>query len=197
MKKDFFHYLFIFFTVLLVAFSLNFSANASSNKNDINKKQIISSLLLKAKNALISGDYKMAENYWQQVKGIDSSMKKPAWLEKNAYKNTNKDDNIYTDEAKFIKLLYEMPYEKAKIELDKKLLFNPNNRNLRLVYLDLAEKNKDLEESESHRKLLGIESPKPSFNYVDWLKYFLIIILLGLIIYEVVRIFRISKTSGE
>ena len=197
MKKDLFHYLFIFFTILLVAFSLNFSANASSNKNNINKKQIVSSLLSKARNALISGNSKMAENYWQQAKGIDSSIKKPAWLEKDAYKNITKDDNIYTDEAKFIKLLYEMPYEKAKIELDKKLLFNPNNRKLRLVYLDLAEKNKDFEESESHRKLLGIESPKPPFNYGDWLKYFLVFILLGLIIYELVRIFRISKTSVE
>ena len=140
MIKSIIHNVFIIITLLLVALSFNFSVNAASKNNKIDKKQIAASLIIKAKKALISGNSKLAQNYWQQAKSIDSSLSKPAWLNQEATKAfSKKNDNLYLTEEKFVESLKTMPYEKAKIELDKKLLFNPNNTKLRLVYLELAE----------------------------------------------------------
>ena len=85
-----------------------------------------------------------------------------------------------------------MPYEKAKIELDKRLLFSPNNTKLRLVYLDLARKNNDEIEIERQSKLLGIKQPQ-TFDYKLLFKYILAIAITLLILYEIIKIFKQSK----
>ncbi len=196
MIKSIIHNIFIIITLLLVALSFNFSVNAASKNNEIDKKQIAVSLIVKAKNALISGNSKLAQNYWQQAKSIDPSLSKPAWLDQKAIKAFSKKNDIYLTEEKFVELLKTMPYEKAKIELDKKLLFNPNNTKLRLVYLELAEKNNDEIETKRHRELLGIKEQK-SFNYANAFKYLLIVIVICLIIYELITIFRTTNHSQQ
>lgn len=196
MIKSIIHNIFIIITLLLVALSFNFSVNAASKNNEIDKKQIAVSLIVKAKNALISGNSKLAQNYWQQAKSIDPSLSKPAWLDQKAIKAFSKKNDIYLTEEKFVELLKTMPYEKAKIELDKKLLFNPNNTKLRLVYLELAEKNKDEIEIKRHRELLGIKEQK-SFNYANAFKYLLIVIVICLIIYELKTIFRTTNHTQQ
>ena len=80
MIKSIIHNVFIIITLLLVALSFNFSVNAASKNNKIDKKQIAASLIIKAKKALISGNSKLAQNYWQQAKSIDPSLSKPDWL---------------------------------------------------------------------------------------------------------------------
>ena len=197
MIKSIIHNVFIIITLLLVALSFNFSVNAANKNNKIDKKQIAASLIIKAKKALISGNSKLAQNYWQQAKSIDPSLSKPAWLNQEATKTfSQKNDKPYLTEEEFVELLKNMPYEKAKIELDKKLLFNPNNTKLRLVYLELAEKNKDEIETKRHRELLGIKEQK-SFNYANAFKYLLVVIVICLIIYELITIFRTTNHTQQ
>ena len=101
------------------------------------------------------------------------------------------------DEKRFVELLHEMPYEKAKIELDKKLLSNPDNVKLRAVYLELAEKNNDKQEADLHRSLLGIK-PKlePESQLKFWLKTLLILVVISLIIFEVVSIYKTANKNN-
>ncbi len=193
MKNSFLHNIVIFATLLLVALCFNFSVNASS-KEEINKQQVSSSLIIKSKNAILAGNPKMAENYLDQAKSIDPTLSNTEY-----FTNENSDipsDIILRTENDFFNTIKKMPYDKAKIELDKKLLFNPNNSKLRLVYLELAEKNNDEAEADIHRNFLGIKKANV-YNIDLGLKYFLIVIVSCLIIYEVIVIFRPLPKSEQ
>lgn len=96
------------------------------------------------------------------------------------------------EEKKFIELLKNMPYEKAKIELDKRLMFNPDNSKLRLVYLELAQKNNDIDEVKRHSNLLGIKQSEP-ISYELIFKYIFVFILLALIIFEIISIYKSTQ----
>ena len=146
----------------------------------------------KAKKAILSGNYKKAEKYWQQANSLDPNQTRPIWLKKESTFSLDNNTLPVLEEKKFIELLNNMPYEKAKIELDKRLMFNPNNSKLRLVYLELAQKNNDTQEIERHSNILGIKQPEP-FNYGIIFKYIFVIILLGLIIFEIISIYKTSK----
>lgn len=189
MLKSFFHNALICIVLILVAICFTFSANAASKEMPNNsRKQISAELIKKAKAASTSGNFKLAENYWLQAKSIDPTLTKPTWFDKKSYPVQKKTIQAF-DENKFVEELQKMPYAKAKIELDKRLVFNPNNSKLRVAYLDLAEANGDEKEAARHRSILGI--PTPTQNHF-WLyfKYFLIILIAGLIIYELVVIIK-------
>ena len=192
MKNIFFHKSLLLF-ILVFSFSI-FSTfiQAAPQNTDNSKKQIVVSLRQKAKKALLSGNKKQADVYWQQANSVDSQNNKPIWLQKGINNSNNANQLAILDEKKFIQLLIEMPYEKAKIELDKRLLFSPNNTKLRLVYLDLARKNNDEIEIERQSKLLGIKQPQ-TFDYKLLFKYILAIAITLLILYEILKIFKQSK----
>ena len=179
---------FFYFTILGHA--------AAQNKREPSKKQLASSLMQKAKKALLSGNTKLAENYWKQANALDPKQSKPLWLQNNSTNEFfyKKQQNQVLEESKFIQLLHEMSYEKAKIELDKKLLSNPNNVKLRMVYLELAEKNNDTQEAERHRSLLGIK-PKvePESNLKFWLKILLVFVVISLIVFELATIYKTTN----
>ena len=179
---------FFYFTILGHA--------AAQNKREPSKKQLASSLMQKAKKALLSGNTKLAENYWKQANALDPKQSKPLWLQNNSTNEFfyKKQQNQVLEESKFIQLLHEMSYEKAKIELDKKLLSNPNNVKLRMVYLELAEKNNDIQEAERHRSLLGIK-PKvePESNLKFWLKILLVFVVISLIVFELATIYKTTN----
>ena len=200
MNKAAFHYSFMLIILLFAFFYFTFLGHAKAqNQKEQIKKQISDSLIQKAKKALLSGNTKQAEIYRKQIKSLGLDQSQPIWLKKDAnndflYKSRQ---NKVIDEKEFIRLLYEMPYEKAKIELDKKLLTNPNNTKLRLIYLDLAEKNNDSLEAERHRSLLGIKQEKPTeSNFKTWLKYLLVIVIISLIIFEVVSIYKTTQKQS-
>ena len=192
MKNIFFHKSLLLF-IIVFSFSI-FSTfiQAAPQNTDNSKKQIVVSLRQKAKKALLSGNKKQADVYWQQANSVDSQNNKPIWLQKGINNSNNANQLAILDEKKFIQLLIEMPYEKAKIELDKRLLFSPNNTKLRLVYLDLARKNNDEIEIERQSKLLGIKQPQ-TFDYKLLFKYILAIAITLLILYEIIKIFKQSK----
>ena len=179
---------FFYFTILGHA--------ATQSKKEPSQKQIATSLMQKAKRALLSGNTKLAENYWKQANAIDPAQSKPLWLNKDSTNEYyyKRHQNKVLEESKFIQLLHEMPYEKAKIELDKKLLSNPDNAKLRAVYLELAEKNNDLQEADRHRSLLGIK-PKvePESNLKFWLKILLVFVVISLIIFELATIYKTTN----
>ena len=181
---------FFYFTILGHA--------AAQNKREPSKKQLASSLMQKAKKSMLSGNTKQAEVYWHQANSIDSTQTKPIWIKKDIrslYPN-NRPEKII-EESQFIEQLKNMPYELAKIELDKKPLANPNNVKLRLVYLELAEKNDDEIEANQHRSLLGLEPIQSKNSSSLWVKYLLVIIVLALIIYEIFNIVKIHKKSDQ
>ena len=192
MKNIFFHKSLLLF-IIVFSFSI-FSTfiQAAPQNTDNSKKQIVVSLRQKAKKALLSGNKKQADVYWQQANSVDSQNNKPIWLQKGINNSNNANQLAILDEKKFIQLLIEMPYEKAKIELDKRLLFSPNNTKLRLVYLDLARKNNDEIEIERQSKLLGIKQPQ-TFDYKLLFKYILAIAITLLSLYEIIKIFKQSK----
>lgn len=174
-------------------------AAAQNKRKEPSKKQIATSLMQKAKKALLSGNTKLAENYWKQASSIDPTQAKPLWL-KNDASNSHfyqKHQNKVLEESKFVQLLHEMPYDKAKIELDKKLLSNPDNAKLRAVYIELAEKNNDLLEANRHRALLGLKpktKTEPGLKF--WLKTLLVIIIIALIIFELATIYKTAKKKN-
>ena len=195
MKNSIFHKS-LLFLILILSFSFFLTIIQAAPQNTENsKKQIVVSLRQKAKKALLSGNKKQADIYWQQANSLESQKSKPVWLQKGITNSNNSNNQLpILEEKKFIKLLNEMPYEKAKIELDKRLVFSPNNTKLRLVYLELAQKNNDEIEIERHSKLLGIKQPK-TFNYKLLFKYFLAIVITLLIFYEIIKMFRTSKNK--
>ncbi len=199
MKNAASHYSLMLLILFFSFFYFTFLAHAASqNKKDTSKKQIAASLMQKAKKALLSGNPKLAENYWKQANSLDPSSAKPLWLDKNVNSEYYKRNQVMIlDEKRFVELLHEMPYEKAKIELDKKLLSNPDNVKLRAVYLELAEKNNDKQEADLHRSLLGIK-PKlePESQLKFWLKTLLILVIISLIIFEVVSIYKTAKKNN-
>ncbi len=180
----------LLFFILLFSFSFYIVQASTPQKDKSKKQQIIASLMQKAKKAMLSGNKKQADIYWQQINSLDPQRAKPIWLSKNI-SNQNKPESQLTilEEKQFIKLMNELPYEKAKIELDKRLFFSPNNNKLRLLYIELAKKNNDKEELEKHSNLLGIKQPKP-FDYKLLFKYVLIIVIILLIIYEIFKILK-------
>lgn len=196
MKKSILHNTIIIFTLLLVALCFNFSVKASNLQVDTNKKQITSSLVLKSKNAIIAGNPKMAESYLEQAKSIDPTLNAPEYFKNDTVKESIIERNDVQSSDEFFDKVQSMPYDKAKIELDKRLLFNPNNSKIRLVYLELAEKNNDESEANIHRSFLGIQKPK--FHDIDlMLKYFLIALVSILIIYEIISIFKPVKVNNQ
>ncbi len=189
MLKSFFHNALICFVLIMAAICFTFSANAASkDAQTSSRKQISAELIQKAKAASSAGNFKLAESYWLQAKSIEPSLTRPAWFDKKSYSLPKKNNQSF-DESQFIENLKKMPYAKAKIELDKRLVFNPNNSKLRVAYLDLAEANGDEKEAARHRAILGI--PAPTQNHF-WLyfKYFLILVIAGLIIFELVVIIK-------
>ncbi len=194
MKFFTFHNTLILVVLLFSFYYFTFLAQAATpNRIENSKKQMAVSLMQKAKKAILSGNYKQAEKYWHQANSLDPNQPRPIWLKKENAFSLNTNNNLpVMEEKKFIELLNNMPYEKAKIELDKRLMFNPDNSKLRLVYLELAQKNKDTYEIERHSALLGIKQPEP-FNYGIIFKYIFVIILLGLIIFEIISIYKTSK----
>ena len=200
MKKTAFPYSLMLIVLIFSFFYFTFLAHAAAqNKKDTSKKQIAASLMQKAKKALLSGNPKLAENYWKQASSLDPNNIKPLWLNPNASKTYYKrNQDKVLEEKKFVQLLYEMPYEKAKIELDKKLLSNPDNAKLRAVYLNLAELNNDKQEADLHRSLLGIKPElKQESKLKFWLKTLLIIIVISLIIFEVISIYKTTKKNNS
>ena len=192
MKFFTFHNALIIVVLLFSFYYFTFLAHAASpNKIENSKKQIVVSLIQKAKKSLLSGNYKEAEKYWKQANSLDPNQTRPSWLKKDkSFSSTN--NIVVLEEKKFIELLQNMPYEKAKIELDKRLMFNPDNSKLRLVYLELAQKNNDIDEIKRHSNLLGIKQPEP-IRYELIFKYIFVLILLGLIIFEIISIYKSTK----
>lgn len=189
MLRSFFHNALICIALALVAVCFTFSANAASkDAQNNNRRQISAELIQKAKAASAAGNFKLAESYWLQAKSIEPSLSKPAWFDKKSYPVQKKSVQSF-DENKFIEELQKMPYAKAKIELDKRLVFNPNNSKLRVTYLDLAEANGDEKEAARHRSILGIPAPTPNYFWL-YFKYFLIILIAVLIIYELIVIIK-------
>ena len=183
---------FFYFTILGHA--------AAQNKKEPSQKQMAASLMQKAKRALLSGNTKLAENYWKQANALDPKQSKPLWLQNNPNNEFfyKRQQNKVLEESKFIQLLHEMSYEKAKIELDKKLLANPNNIKLRMVYLELAEKNNDTQEAERHRSILGIKpKAEPESNLKFWLKILLVIVVISLIIFELATIYKTANKQNS
>lgn len=193
MKFFTFHNALIIVVLLFSFYYFTFLAHAASpNKIENSKKQIIVSLIQKAKKALLSGNYKEAEKYWKQVNSIDPKQTRPSWLKKNNSFSPTINNIVVLEEKKFIELLKNMPYEKAKIELDKRLMFNPDNSKLRLVYLELAQKNNDIDEVKRHSNLLGIKQSEP-ISYELIFKYIFVFILLALIIFEIISIYKSTQ----
>ena len=182
MRISFFRFVLILFIFFCSFFSISYLAQAAPQKKiEITKKDIAFTLMQKAKKAMISGNPKQAESYWQQANSIDSTQTKPMWIKKDIHSlYPNNRSEIVLEESKFIEQLKNMPYELAKIELDKKLLANPNNTNLRLVYLELSEKNGDEIEANRHRSLLGMKPIHQPNNGV-WVKYILVLINISLV----------------
>ena len=201
MRISVFRFVLIIFIFFCSFFSISYFVQAApqkkpQNKLEITKKDIAFTLMQKAKKAMISGNPKQAESYWQQANSIDSTQTKPMWIKKDIHSlYPNNRSEIVIEESKFIEQLKNMPYELAKIELDKKLLANPNNTKLRLVYLELSEKNGDEIEANRHRSLLGMKPIQQPNNGV-WVKYILVLIILGLIIYEIINIVKIHKKTN-
>lgn len=188
--SNIFHNIIIFITLLLVAFCFNFSVNASNTTQNTAKEQLTSSLIIKSQKAIIAGNSKMAESYLDQAKSIDPTLQEPNLFKESLNNTTNCSNDIeYKDENEFFEEIKIMPYNKAKIELDKKLLFNPSNSKLRLIYLELAEKNNDKDEASIQRNILGINQTRV-YDADLILKYSLIIIVSLLILYEIISIFK-------
>lgn len=194
------HYSLLLIVLLFSIFYFTILGHATAqNKKEPSKKQLASSLMLKSKKALLSGNTKLAENYWKQANALAPEMTKPLWLKNDSNINLyyQRQQDKVLEEKKFIQLLHEMPYEKARIELDKKLLSNPNNTKLRMVYIDLAEKNNDTQEANRHRSILGIKTNTQSeSNFKFWLKTILAVIVISLIIIELTIIYTTTKKNN-
>ena len=195
------HYSLMLIILLFSFFYFTFlgHAAAQNKRKEPSKKQIATSLMQKAKKALLSGNTKLAENYWKQANSLDPAQAKPLWLKNDSSNNRyyKRNQDIVLEETKFIQLLHEMPYEKAKIELDKKLLSNPDNAKLRAVYMELAEKNNDSQEADRHRSLLGIKpKAETESNYKFWVKTLLVIIVISLIIFELATIYKTARKKN-
>ena len=194
------HYSLMLIILLFSFFYFTFLGHATAQNKEPSKKQLASSLMQKAKKALLSGNTKLAENYWKQASALAPEMPKPLWLNND----TNRDyyykrhQDKVLEEKQFIQLLHEMPYAKARIELDKKLLSNPNNIKLRMVYLELAEKNNDNQEADRHRSILGIKTQSQSESDLKfWLKSILAVIVISLIIFELTTIYKTAKKTNS
>ena len=187
MAKSFLHNSILAIVLILVAVSFTCSAKASSQKGiSPSGKQLAMSLMQKAKLAVVSGNLKQAESLWKQAKSIDSSLTALAWL--NSCSIMPKEYLFADDEAIFAEKLRKMPYSNAKVELDKRLFFNPNNNKLRMLFLELAESNLDGLEVARHRKILGLQ-PVNIKNVTTKFKFILTVLVSILIICELKIIF--------
>lgn len=194
------HYSLMLIILLFSFFYFTFLGHAATqNKKETSQKQLASSLIQRAKKALLSGNTKLAENYWKQANALDPKQSKPLWLQNNSNNEFfyKRQQIQVLEESKFVQLLHEMPYEKARIELDKKLLSNPNNAKLRMVYIELAEKNNDVMEAERHRSLLGMKpKTEPNSSLKFWLKILLVIVIISLIIFELATIYKTTNKNN-
>lgn len=147
---------FLFFTIkgiiasisIILLFSFSISIDAKELNTEIDNKTIINSLLLKANQSILSGNLIMSENYYLQAKTLDPNLISSIYSD-------DENDKLQTNiDNKFIKYIQNLPYDKAKLELDKKLFFYPNNLLLKLVYLKLARNNNDEKEISKLLELL-------------------------------------------
>lgn len=198
MKKVLFHNFLVILVVFLSILSFTFSVKARSGKKDstFDRKKLSSTLVLQAKNAIVAGNIKLAESYWQQARAIDPSLPKPNWLVPNEYKE-NKAELAVIDEKDFVEELKKISYEKAKTELNKRLLINPSNNKLRLAYVELAEINHDETEVKRQREILGLKAVNINQSWQIYVKYVLILALAGLILTEIFIILKTTKREPK
>lgn len=198
MKKFFFHNFLVILVVFLSVIIFNFSTvDAKNGKRNLtlDKEKLSSTLVLQAKNAVVAGNIKLAESYWQRARAMDPSLPEPNWLIPDYKENTEKLPVI--DEIAFVAELKKNSYEKAKSDLDKRLSSNPDNNNLRLVYMEIAEANDDKVEANRQREILGLQPTNTNQGWLVYAKYVLILTIAGLIIAEIIIILKTSKKEPK
>jgi hypothetical protein len=94
-------------------------------------------------------------------------------------------------QQEYLARVASLPYQDAKILLEKKLEQEPTNAEVRRLYLELAEANSDHAEITRHSSVLNIDS----FDVFAFVKFLLVLLLAIALIWQAYRLYNDFRHS--
>mgnify|MGYP000927913193 CR=1 FL=1 len=175
-------YVLLFVMVVIIGSPLiaNMQIGVAQNRSGIDIQ--VTELMIHAMRARDMGDMNSAELFWIQARAYRPNLPRPVWLDQPPPRQI---DYLPPPQDELLARIASMPYNEAKLLLEKKLEQEPANAEVRKLYLELAEANSDSAEITRHRSVLASDSN----GLLKIVKYLVLMFLVLVFAWQAYRLY--------